>query len=74
MQTAVPTKAIIEALATHASEAAETAEEAKSMALRMGRCGSPFTYEVITVAADHHLVVTHIEAPLYRSLMREVTK
>ncbi len=63
---------IIDILAAHAY-AADNAEDAKRTAIRMGRCGSPFTYEAIEVAPDHHLVVNHIEAPLYRALIREVT-
>ncbi len=60
---------LIEVLATHATDATDNHDEAKRIALRLGRCGSPFTYQVIEVASDHFLVVNHIEAPLYRDLL-----
>lgn len=60
---------LIEILSRHASDQFGAREEAESAASHMGRCGSPFTYEVIEAEPDNFLVVTHIEASLYRELM-----
>lgn len=69
---AITRSALVEVLASHADDATDNHKDAQHIALRLGRCGSPFTYQVIEVAADHFLVVNHIEASLYRALLQAV--
>lgn len=61
---------IISILADFAHSTTDSESEAKSIAVRAGRCGSPFTYSVIELAPQHFAVVSHIEAPLYRAIIR----
>ena len=70
-------------IARHAADAMDNREDAQSTATRMGRCGSPFTYQVLEVphvgddnaevrSHDHYIVVDHITAPLVRELLRAI--
>jgi hypothetical protein len=70
--TVITLDALCDILAAHAYDEFAEEDDAQHCAVHAGKCGSPFRYEVVKLRDLHFVVVPHIEAPLYRSLIAAV--